>query len=349
VLGPAVANVAGVVAQNDAPYGAGIAGLATEHGGVLVNLYATNPGSPGAIYENTASGTGGGVFLKPYADMGTNATLCAHDFSIHSNTASNGAAIYADLDGDKGSGVLFNSACDPPPQSVACAAGVACNTIHDNNTLDGSTVLVQSKGYFGGDRFSMRHNVANSVIGELTDAPTLVTLSNCLLADNTVAGSLVEAGTPGGLDISSALYMDSCTMAGNAIGAAEVVRTTVSTFGLSNSIVDQPGKVTVDAPIVAPFQIAYVLSNDVTTLPAIEGVALGEPTFVDAGNGDYHLQPTSLGVDFAPTGLTPLDLDGQARSIDLGSAGNLWGPMDLGAYEIQSGPVNDPIFSSSFD
>ncbi len=28
--------------------------------------------------------------------------------------------------------------------------------------------------------------------------------------------------------------------------------------------------------------VAYVLSNDVNTLPPIEGVALGEPTFVDA-------------------------------------------------------------------
>ncbi|HKE49740.1 MAG TPA: hypothetical protein VKB52_16870 [Rhodanobacteraceae bacterium] len=350
VLGPAVANVAAVVAQNDAQYGGGIAALAGEHGGARVNLYAVNPGSPAAIYENAASGTGGGVFLKPYADMGTNATLCAQNFDIHSNTASNGGAIYADLDGDKGSGVLFNGACDGPPQGVACAAGVPCNTIHDNTTVDGSTILVQSKGFFAGDRFEMRHNGANSVIGELTDAPTLVTISNCLLADNTVSGSLIEGGTPGGLDIASALYLDSCTMAGNAIGAAEVVRTTVSIFGLSNSIVDQPGKVTVDAPIVAPFQIAYVLSNDVSTLPPIDGVAMGEPTFVDAANGDYRLQPTSLGVDFAPVGTTPFDLDGLPRAVDLGAAGNLWGPMDLGAYEIQGGTVvDDTIFGDGFD
>ena len=316
VLGPAVANLAAVVAQNDAPYGAGIAALATEHGGVRVNVYATNPGSPGAIYENTASGTGGGVFLKPYADMGTNATLCARNFSIHSNTASNGAAIYADLDGDKGSGVLFNSACDPPPQSVACAAGVSCNTIHDNNTLDGSTVLVQSKGFFAGDRFEMRHNVANSVIGELTDAPTLVTLSNCLLADNNVSGSLIEAVTPGGLDIASRPLSTAARWPATRSAPPRSCARPMSTFGLSNSIVDQPGKVTVDAPLVMPFLIAYVLSNDVSTLPPIEGVALGEPTFVDAANGDYHLQPISLGVDFAPTGVTALDLDGLPRTVD---------------------------------
>ena len=349
VLGPAVANVAAVVAQNDAPYGAGIAGLATEHGGVRVNVYATNAGSPGAIYENTASSTGGGVFLKPYADMGTNATLCARNFSIHSNTAINGAAIYADLDGDKGSGVLFNSACDGPPQGVACSAGTSCNTIHDNNALEGSTILVQSKGFFAGDRFEMRHNAAASVIGEITDAPTQVLLSNCLLAGNDVSGPLIDAYTPGDLHISSELAVDGCTFVADAIGASVVVHAQVSQFVLHDSIVDEPGRQTVDGLVFMP-DVAYVLSNDVNTLPPIEGVALGEPTFVDAPSGDYHLQPTSLGVDFAPTGLTPLDLDGQARTVDLSAAGNLWGPMDLGAYEIQDGGiVNDPIFGNGFD
>jgi len=38
------------------------------------------------------------------------------------------------------------------------------------------------------------------------------------------------------------------------------------------------------------------------------------PTFVDAGTGDYHLEPTSAGVDAAdPAATLATDLDGDAR------------------------------------
>jgi hypothetical protein len=79
----------------------------------------------------------------------------------------------------------------------------------------------------------------------------------------------------------------------------------------------------------------------------------GAPTFVDAANGDYHLQLNSLGVDFAPTG-TGIDLDGRTRTVDLPGVPNTIGPLDLGAYEIQVDTVlgcanADTIFCDGFD
>jgi hypothetical protein len=351
VLGPAIARFAAVLAQNSAPYGAGVAALATEDGHAYVGVYATNPASPGAIYENVASRTGGGIFLKPSAQGRRQALLCADNFDIHSNTAVNGAAIYADLDDDMGSSVDLGPA-DPRVvcalDSVECSAGVSCNVSDDNVATVGAIVLVQAKGDFRGNRFSMRRNQAGTLIGELTDDATSVALSNCLMTGNSVLGSLIDAGTPGDLHIESGLAVENCTLAGNVIGAPAVVHAQVSAFSLTKSIIEELGRVTVDG-LVFPPDVHYVLSNDASTLPSSADVIQGEATFVDAANGDYHLQPSSIGVDFAPAALTIFDLDGLPRVVDLGGVENVWGATDLGAYEIQEGAVADPIFSSGFD
>ena len=79
----------------------------------------------------------------------------------------------------------------------------------------------------------------------------------------------------------------------------------------------------------------------------------GAPQFVDAANGDYHQALTSPGVDFAPAN-DGVDLDGNPRTLDLTDVVNQWGPLDVGAYEIQAGKiigcsVADTIFCDGFD
>ena len=59
---------------------------------------------------------------------------------------------------------------------------------------------------------------------------------------------------------------------------------------------------------------------------------------MNAGAGDYHLQITSLGIDFAisPPDNRPaptIDLDAMPRVFDLPSIPNTYGPRDFGAYE----------------
>jgi hypothetical protein len=104
-----------------------------------------------------------------------------------------------------------------------------------------------------------------------------------------------------------------------------------------------------------PDQAKYVLSNDTSTLPDTVYVEQGEPTFVDAATGNYHLTPDSLGVDFAPgsTNSAAIDLDGAHRVVDLPRADD-FGPLDLGAYEVQIQEVlacatGDTIFCSGFE
>jgi len=62
------------------------------------------------------------------------------------------------------------------------------------------------------------------------------------------------------------------------------------------------------------------------------------PQFVDAANGDYHLQPTSPCIDAGDNSLVPsgvtTDLDGNQRIVDGDNDGVA--TVDIGAYEYQS-------------
>ncbi len=359
VLGPAVANISAVVDLNSAPYGGGIAAIAGPNGAASVNLFTTDPGAPVTIYGNVASATGGGVFLKPHADSAHGTKLCAADFAIDANTAVNGAAIYADEDNSFGSIAFLNSACDAPPGAVACAAGTACNEMLDNITQDpaGGTVLIQSDGAFSANRFTARRNTAGSLIYFVADTNkdnggNYVHLHDCVLANNTIGANLIfAAGGAGGTDVD----VDTCTIANNAMQDLYYVIGLHTNFGeLTNSIVYQPNQPSVafDGP-AGDFTAGYVLTNDTIPLTGYDGIVDGVPAFVDAANGDYHQVRSSPGVDMAPA-VDGIDLDGNPRTLDLFDVPDRWGPLDVGAYEIQaqaSGPCSAPdtIYCNGFE
>ncbi len=359
VLGPAVADISAVVDLNSAPYGGGIAALANGNGAVLVNLFTSDPTFPVSVYGNVASGTGGGVFLKPHADSGNDAKLCAQDFGIDANTAVNGAAIYADEDNLFGSIAFLNSLCDPPPGAVACAAGTACDEMLDNVTSDpnGGTVLIQSDGALSANRFIARRNTAGSFIYFVADTVNdnggnYVHLRECVIADNTVSGNLIFAeGGAGGTDLS----VDDCTIANNPMQDFYYVIGLHTNFAeVTDSIIYQPNQPSVAFTGPAgDFSAAYVLTNDTIPLTGYEGIVDGAPLFVDEANGDYHLLRTSPGVDMAPA-LDGVDLDGNPRTLDLFDVPDAWGPLDVGAYEIEaqaSGPCSaaDTIYCNGFE
>jgi len=174
------------------------------------------------------------------------------------------------------------------------------------------------------------------------------------LADNVVSDDLIDA-TPGG-GLGNAISVDNYTIANNAIGTDYVMQAQLgngSTFTLTNTIIDQGGHPTIDYQGPSGALVTqYLLSNDVSTLIQDGTIFGGVPTYVDAANGNYHLQPTSPGVDFAPAGTSSTDLDGNPRVVDLSVIANRFGPMDLGAYEVQTASAclaSDTIFCNGFE
>jgi hypothetical protein len=365
VEGPARADIGSpgynglaVVYGNDAAYGGGISANAVNDGQrPVVRLFTTDTANPGAISSNFASHTGGGVYLKPLASIPADfadAAFCALDFRIDNNSAQEGAAIYADEDNStgtyQGSEVFLNTddgTCSTPETvqslgSVACVRGTTCNSVSGNQTMNssnqptaGSAILVQTNGTLNVNRLVMRGNKGAHVIRTFGPDPDTGTsrVANCLIADNTLTAEMIRIDDDGNGE--GGTTITNCTIVNNGNEGAPVIYS-AHAFTLTNSIIDELSINTLN--YVGPgggLNVSHVLATDISTLPSAAGIDLGEPLYVDAANRDYHLQPTSTGIDFAPAS-GGQDLDGNPRDIDLsGVAGNPT-PRDIGAYERQN-------------
>lgn len=367
VVGPARADIGspglgtlGVVYSNDAQYGGGIAITGGSHldDDAEVQLFTTDPLRAVHVSDNFASSSGGAFYLKGYVGFPalSAARLCAFDFRIDDNAAPEGSALHADYDSDPivemGSGIALNrdGGCTGlPPSARRCAAGVLCNTINGNHATDaaggatlGATIRVGDDSSLSGDRFAMQRNEGGYAIR----SSSFANAANCLLTNNQLTRQLLSTGS-GDLEVLN------CTLANNAILSTDTIHAEGPLI-LADSIIDQPGNLALAySGGASDLHVRYVLSTDISTLPVVDGIMAGAPTYVDAANADYHLQLTSLGIDYAPWSASDgRDLDGLSRNQDLLEADNLWGVRDLGAYERQrtfACGVSDTIFCDGFD
>ena len=342
-------------------------------------MFSTSATQPVLVSNNKATSVGGAFYLKPDAqnDVNTSATLCAYNYRIDSNTAPDGAAIYADSDDGNvrlyGSSVYFNPGNDCGPESpaslgaVACAVGTPCNEVSDNDAVDGvgnpSGAIISMNTYLALaiERLEMRGNhAAQMITADDPWGPTTNYLHGCLIADNHSAHELIHSDSGYSGD---ALTIANCTLANNTIDNGYAIYA-VNLFTLTDTIIDQPGIYTMDhvesdcetAPCM--LSASYLMSNDISTLPSssnILAISPGDPLFVDSANGNYHLPAyqqngviASRAIDFAPTvsGNAAHDLDGNAYDQDVPAVPDLYGSRDLGAYEAV--PITDRVFADAF-
>jgi hypothetical protein len=352
----------GAIYSNNAIDGGGISinSGAADNADALVYLFTTNPSQPISVRGNYASDTGGGVYLQSYRGPAAiaEARLCAEDFRIEDNAARDGSAIYLNsdsfLDFDEGSTVRLNDPSCARPGAVRCALGTPCNTISGNDAVEagggfsnGATLRVLTSADLFGNRFEMRGNRGGD--GVRSDgAFANVFFRDCLLVGNQFSRQLLRS------EGSSFTRITGCTMAQNVINSTDVLYAAVS-LELSNLIIDQPGNLSLAyAGSVNALFVRNVLSSDITTLPSDPSVISGDPSFVNAANGDFHLCYASLATDFAePFAGDDRDLDNQPRDQDLSGVPNLFGVRDLGAYELQPGATGcgaaDAIFLNGFE
>jgi len=352
----------------------------------IVQLFTTNAEQPVNIQGNHASAIGGAIYLQPFQDSNgkfSDATLCAYNFRIDGNIAADGAAIYMDAASasgqtDHGSATYMNLPMQNPPLcgvatpatfgAVACAADAPCNTLArnraeqiDTTPTSGATIFVGHDGFFDGARISLQHNQGGELIhaaGNPSASP-VAALSSCLISSNSFTGDLIVAEY-------AAVDLQNCTIAGNIIFSFGTVFVhhliyldANSYLGMNDSIVDETNLLTLDQPgnVNDPMHIMVnnVLSNDITTLPGSPTIIVGDPLFTDARNGNYRLQAFvqnghvthSPAIDFSATAIAnPFDLDGNSFGQDVPAVPNIFGPHDLGAYEMR--PTPGRIFADGF-
>ena len=240
----------------------------------------------------------------------------------------------------------------------AGAPVIVDNIIQDNSTgLDGS--FGGGLAWFGGGDGVVRNNIIrrNSSTGSgggvwvSTRAPRLILAQN-LITDNVVnppgGGFLAQQG--GGVYWALAAgYVVNNTIANNhATHGTGIYFGGVTPFTtvMNNIVTADEGTSVIDCGMYRPTYVPYLASNnvfgaDITTYagdcaagPIGPDNISGDPQFLDAGAGDYHLAATSPSIDAGDNtapGLTAWDLDGNPRRV----GGTFAGVVDQGVYEFQ--------------
>ena len=199
----------------------------------------------------------------------------------------------------------------------------------------------------------MRQNVGAHAIRSVDSD---LQIDNCLIADNSFSAETISVEDGGNADSVERPYFvaDACTIANNAHNSGSVIHTDFD-LTLTNTIIDQLVMSTLNTGHSPTVIAHFVLAADPTGLAAAPDIFPGEPTFVDAAAGNYHLSAvtqgggvtSSLGIDVAPPkpGAAPPDLDGNPRYQDVPLVPNFQGIGDIGCYEAQ--PITDRIFGDA--
>jgi hypothetical protein len=178
---------------------------------------------------------------------------------------------------------------------------------------------------------------ANKVGGGIAaGGGAVTTYRNCLIAYNTAA---IHAAGIAGRSYTGKHTIENCTFYGNTVTNTSAAWMGGSSFGgetpasgnsVTNSIF---GPFSTD-PAIQPLcvtsgvTIAYSM-NAVTNAPFGIGNKTGDPVFVSIAAGNFQLQPSSPCIN---TGAT---LSWMATATDLAGQPRLYGPADMGAYELQ--------------
>jgi len=337
----------GVAYGNEARRGGGIAvvaGEGTDHD-VHLSLFTSQANLPAAIKGNLASVSGGGLYVRAneafYSRADAHATLW--QATLDANAAPAGGAIHLDYTTDVtglsalGGSLRFNHG-QPPSGALACPSGAACGAITNNvaSSATGAVVHVGETAYFNYEPegpmpsagILFRGNSGGYLIRVVDSLP--VTLRNAVMVENEVGHQLLRSQEGSGLSI-----IDS-TLAGNSIGAAQVIAAD-GNVSLRRSILWQPGKTSLTQSSGSR-TVEFVLANENASLGGAPAAISEAPRFIDPANGDYRLRAASPAIDHAPADTTaPRDTHNLPHDLRLPLVPRPAGlSRDIGAHERQA-------------
>lgn len=329
----------------------------TEGGAYEFFMWNDSATLPLVISDNAAP-SGGAFYMKSFS--ATQQILSLADFRntiIQGNQANDGAAVSIDSNGQSfgvftGIQLEQSKVGDVAPP---CASGLRCNSLEGNLANSGYIISASASGPAGqaSIEFLRGRMLGNTTVsgggGLIFGGNTLVDVDGSLFASNALSGELVTV-------VQSSLRFANSTVGYNSLGAGQLFTVTIvpASLDLLHSLLVQPND-PMDAYSVGsgiPVNVHDIGTDGVTGLPSDPGsnVQFLTDPFVNAAQGDFHINITSSAVDrWATTGdpndpPPTLDLDGGARPFVFNSPTT---PYDFGAYE--AGAIGDVIFRNGFD
>ncbi len=330
---------------------------AAQHGGGVYLYQSPAALSANRVASNTAGSNGGGLFLydspatldandvtsTTAAPDGGGLFLSESDATLSANRVASNAA---DSSGDGGGLNLFGGSPTLISHRVASnSAGWGGGLFlgASTATLISNSVTANAGIRYGGGLFLASSDatlIANSVTsntgpiggwdGGLFLLQSNAWLTNTIIADNRGGGLYVESSAPRLVHTTLARNGSVGLYFGSAYGA--------SAAWLTNTILaSHTTGVVVAAGSMVTLNRTLWYSN--TTLSSGAGILVrsgdvtGDPAFVDAAHGDYHLTAGSAAIDQGVDAGVPTDRDGRPRDSQ----------PDLGAYEFAAPGAYLPI------
>ena len=271
-----------------------------NYGGGTYNSVLNN-----CVVSNNFAGNGGGTFFGVVSNT-----------IISSNTAYFGGGAYSNT--LINCTLIENQATNPPNMYSSGGGGAYCSSLTHCTVISNSAPQDGGGGIFGGtlNNCLLVGNSAGdggAVLSDQTVPPAI--LNNCTIYGNSalyIGGGLVsDNDAPGQSELNfTNLFVTNCIIFGNSVA---------------------PGGFPPGNSNYTNYTPAIIFDHCCTTpLPAGFGNITNDPAFVDAANGDFHLQSNSpcinAGNNAAVIGST--DFDGNPRIAG--------GTVDIGAYEYQT-------------
>ncbi len=315
-------------------------GLAANGGAILIEA-GSSPTFQGCVVDGNSADSGGGASVS-----GGGSPLFA-DCTFSGNTAATGGGLRSSFASPlvlgcrfigntitNGSGAGFRVE-DSSPAVIDCefignvgGIGAGIRNSHSDTLIVGCTFVenVSTAGAGGG----LRNDIS---------APTVV---NCLFTGNQAGLGAAVFDAQGG-----APRLVNCTIALNqSLAGSAVYDSTSAGAALRNCIVwgniDDLGGPAIDGP-----GVTAVAFSDVQGGHPGPGNIDADPLFADAGAWDFHLSPSSPGIDAGHNGWVAglagaeLDLDGAPRFTAGSDAATGCGVpvvVDLGCFEAPGKP-----------
>ncbi|TGO02246.1 hypothetical protein PN36_28055 [Candidatus Thiomargarita nelsonii] len=294
IYGDGKVSIANCVFSNNS-----VTGYESDGGGAVYNSgNITNS----TFSNNSASNYGGAVYQSGHI---TNSTFSNNSAHYH------GGAVYES--GNITNSIFSNNSASNYGGGAVSGSGNITNSTFTSNSAN-SGGAVSGSGNITNSTFS--NNSSNSIGGAVVGG----NITNCTFNNNTAKhGGAVSYGT-----------LINCTLANNTAsssgGAFYGSGTILNSIFAQNQAADEPNDIASERSL----RIDYTLVNDMTGgVDLGTHFIMGDPRFVDAENGDFHLRSDSPAIDVGDDSVVDVevDLDGNQRIVG--------GGVDLGAFEVQ--------------
>lgn len=306
--------------------------------------------------ESTASDTtGDGSEAKPFATLAKASSVLTPGDSLFIKAGSYTDSIVINGKGSAG-GIAPITIRNYGSDSVT-VTGANCVTVQNSYKVDISGITIDGGGEATGESSVLLNNAVDSKIHDcvITNAYTGLKLDGnsdgCKIYRNLFTGSNKDfylQTSKNNIIYNNIftswqnIYNWSGTITGNVFtnnvfngpsGAAiiinDAVHTTMTGNKFKNNIFNGPLEMADETVAANDFDYNCYASSSFSQLPAVAAGkhnVIGDPAFVDAANGDFHISRNSVCVDAGvKEAETPLfDLDGTRR----------YGAVDIGAFEF---------------